>query len=227
MAFSANPLSLSVPPPAFESWLRESGYLETLDCRDAHPPMDQKDGFSFSSVLSLLTINPFSKVTADDLTRSAAPWTAEFFDSGTGPSQTYSLPSSSSQARLRVQENVKRYIRNYIYIYVLILGCAMYKNPLAVLGVLSTLALWDLFRLCSTRLRLDSFPSLQQVVIIIAQSATVVILMYCKVMIAFFWAAVLGYAVMILHSLLRKLTPLKQPLQEERRTKMSQSSHKY
>lgn len=125
MAFSANPLSLSVPAPAFESWLRESGYLESLDSRNIHPPLDQKDSFSFTSVLSLLTINPFSKVTADDLARPAAPWTAEFFDSGAGPSHTYALPSSSSQARLRVQENVKRYIRNYIYIYVLILGCTM------------------------------------------------------------------------------------------------------
>ncbi|MFS8005606.1 hypothetical protein Hanom_Chr13g01239311 [Helianthus anomalus] len=33
MAFSANPLALSVPNPTFESWLRDSGYLEVLDQR--------------------------------------------------------------------------------------------------------------------------------------------------------------------------------------------------
>ena len=29
--FASNPLSLNVPDPAFESWLRDSGYLEILD----------------------------------------------------------------------------------------------------------------------------------------------------------------------------------------------------
>ncbi|GAB4849480.1 PRA1 protein H [Ancistrocladus abbreviatus] len=33
MVFSSNPLSLSVPEHAFESWLRDSGYLEILDQR--------------------------------------------------------------------------------------------------------------------------------------------------------------------------------------------------
>lgn len=33
MVFSSNPLALSVPDPAFESWLRKKGYLEILDQR--------------------------------------------------------------------------------------------------------------------------------------------------------------------------------------------------
>ncbi|CDP00643.1 unnamed protein product [Coffea canephora] len=33
MVFSSNPLALSVPDLAFESWLRDKGYLEILDQR--------------------------------------------------------------------------------------------------------------------------------------------------------------------------------------------------
>ncbi|CAL9072489.1 unnamed protein product [Musa textilis] len=35
MAFASNPLSLSVSEPAFEAWLRDTGYLEILDDRAA------------------------------------------------------------------------------------------------------------------------------------------------------------------------------------------------
>lgn len=155
MAFSANPLALSVPDPAFESWLRDSGYLEVLDQRtsDLHrvsstaaapsttgdsnsaradPPSVAaavSGGYFLSTVLncfgillSLLTINPFSKLTNEDFSGDTPPWTLGFI----GFSDSYSFPSSRPQARMRVTENIKRYCRNYASLFILFFACSLY-----------------------------------------------------------------------------------------------------
>lgn len=159
MAFSANPLSLSVPDPAFESWLRDSGYLELLDHRtsaaaastsssvssSAAAPSAASDdvvssvtGGFFASLLSrivtvssLLTINPFSKLSADDFSGDTPPWTTGFF----GNCESYSFPSSSQQARMRVHENIKRFARNYATLFIVFFACALYGLNTLNLGL--------------------------------------------------------------------------------------------
>ncbi|EFH51192.1 hypothetical protein ARALYDRAFT_327582 [Arabidopsis lyrata subsp. lyrata] len=49
MAFSPNPLSLSVLDPAFESWLRDSSYLELLDHRTSAAAAAASSSASVSS----------------------------------------------------------------------------------------------------------------------------------------------------------------------------------
>lgn len=146
--FDPNPLSLSVPETEFESWLRDSGYLEILDQRstDLHrlstsaKPSNSAAADStttsissngvflvsqlFSRVwtlLSLFTFNPLSKLAANDFSGETPPWTLAFF----GSSESYSFPSSRSQARLRVHENVKRFARNYTTLFVLFFTCSL------------------------------------------------------------------------------------------------------
>ncbi|KAL2245442.1 PRA1 family protein H [Sesamum indicum] len=237
MVFAPNPLSLSVPEPAFESWLRDSGYLEILDQRttDLHristtakpsnsaahstttptptsiPP---KRVFFVSrlfspiwTLLSLLTFNPFSKLATDDFAANTPPWTLAFF----GSSESYSFPSSPSQARLRVHENVKRFARNYASLFVLFFACSLYQLPIALSGLISCLALWDVFKFSSDRWGLDRYPIIRQTLIRIAQCVTAVILLISNVQLAVFWALGVSYAVMILHASFRKLTPAKQP----------------
>lgn len=141
MSFQSNPLSLSVPEPAFESWLRDSGYLEVLDQRTsaapslttavagdatAIPGIDSGGIFALlfsylGTLLSLFTINPFAKLTNDDFSRETASWTHSFV----GCCDSYSFPPSSTQARLRVQENIKRFARNYATLFVLIFACSL------------------------------------------------------------------------------------------------------
>uniref|UniRef100_A0A5B6YY48 PRA1 family protein n=1 Tax=Davidia involucrata TaxID=16924 RepID=A0A5B6YY48_DAVIN len=189
MVFSSNPLSLSVPEPAFESWLRDSGYLEILDQRtsDLHrltssststpSSSDHRhtatstnsattitNGFflpAFSylgTLLSLFTLNPFAKLTTDDFSGETPSWTLAFI----GFCDSYSFPSSPSQARLRVHENVKRYARNYASLFILFFACSLYQMPLALVGLISSLALWDLFRFCGDRWGLDRYPVILQ-----------------------------------------------------------------
>uniref|UniRef100_A0A5B6YZU1 PRA1 family protein n=1 Tax=Davidia involucrata TaxID=16924 RepID=A0A5B6YZU1_DAVIN len=239
MVFSSNPLSLSVPEPAFESWLRDSGYLEILDQRtsDLHrltssststpSSSDHRhtatstnsattitNGFflpAFSylgTLLSLFTLNPFAKLTTDDFSGETPSWTLAFI----GFCDSYSFPSSPSQARLRVHENVKRYARNYASLFILFFACSLYQMPLALVGLISSLALWDLFRFCGDRWGLDRYPVILQSLVRIAQCATAIILFCSNVQMALFCALGVSYAVLILHASFRKLTPAKQPI---------------
>ncbi|GFZ05757.1 prenylated RAB acceptor 1.H [Actinidia rufa] len=225
--FSSNPLSLSVREAAFESWLRDGGYLEILDQRttDLHrlsssassaatTNVDSPSRGLFLSIfshigtlLSLFTLNPFAKLTTDDFSGETPSWTHGFV----GSCGSYSFPSSSTQARLRVHENVKRYARNYASLSILFFTCSLYQMPLAVVGLVSSLALWDAFKFYSDRWGLDQYPMIRQTLIRIAQCATAVILFCSNVQMALLSALGVSYAVAILHASFRKLTPTKQP----------------
>lgn len=229
MVFSANPLALSVPEPAFESWLRDTGYLEVLDQRtsDLHrlssstsattPTTISTDTINngiflslFSNIgtlLSLLTLNPFSKLTTDDFSGETPFWTTGFI----GLCDSYIFPSSPAQARLRVHENVKRYARNYASLFVLFFACSLYQIPLALVGLISSLALWDVFRYYGDHLGVDQYPLLRQIFVRMVQCGTAVILFYSNVQMALFSAVAVSYAVMIIHASFRKLSPAKQP----------------
>ncbi|XP_061358216.1 PRA1 family protein H [Gastrolobium bilobum] len=222
MVFSSNPLALSVPEPAFEKWLRDTGYLEILDHRTssaaaaaasttADPnssPIPVSGLFSrLVTLLSLLTLNPFAKLTADDFSGDTPSWSRSFF----GFCGSYSFPSSPSQARFRVHENIKRYARNYAYLFILFFACALYKMPLALVGLISCLALWDFFKFSSDKWGLDQYPLTRQCLLRIAQCATAVILIFSNVQMALFCAISVSYAGMMLHAAFRKLTPAKQP----------------
>ncbi|KAJ1403470.1 Prenylated rab acceptor PRA1, partial [Sesbania bispinosa] len=202
MVFSSNPLSLSVPEPAFESWLRDTGYLEVLDHRTSaaaaattansnSAPIPATGFFSrIVTLLSLFTLNPFSKLTAEDFSGDTPSWSRSFI----GFCGSYSFPSSPSQARFRVHENVKRYARNYAYLFILFFACALYKMPLALVGLISCLALWDFFKYFSDRWGLDQYPVIRQCLIRLAQCATAVILIFSNVQMALFCAISVSYA---------------------------------
>lgn len=223
MVFSSNPLALSVPEPAFESWLRDTGYLELIDQRTSaaadavstttvnstSSPLVPATSLSSKllTFLSFLTLNPFAKLTADDFSADTPSWSRSFV----GSSDSYSFPSSPSQARFRVHENVKRYARNYAYLFIVFFASALYKMPLALVGLISCLALWDFFKFSSDRWGLDQYPVIRQCLLRIAQCATAVILIYSNVQMALFCAISVSYAGVILHAAFRKLTPAKQP----------------
>lgn len=146
MVFSSNPLSLSVPDPTFESWLRDSGYLDVIDDHQTaaaastttSTPTSTDSTITISitdflfgclvslfshlwTLLSLFTLNPLSKLTTNDFSGETPSWTKGFF----GDFGSYSFPASVSQARLRVHENVKRYARNYASLFILFFACSL------------------------------------------------------------------------------------------------------
>ncbi|XP_074370323.1 PRA1 family protein H isoform X2 [Apium graveolens] len=192
MSFSANPLALSVPEPAFESWLRDTGYLEVLDQKtsDLSAAVASSDSSAATTsfhpagihtgvfisllsriwtLISLLTINPFAKLTAGDISGETPAWTSGFI----GFYDSYSFPSSTDQARMRVHENFKRYAKNYFSLFVLFFACSLYQMPLALFGLISCMALWDVFRCYGNRWGLDEYPVLNQTLFISMQLETI------------------------------------------------------
>ncbi|KAJ0085664.1 hypothetical protein Patl1_07396 [Pistacia atlantica] len=79
------------------------------------------------------------------------------------------LPSLSDTLKLRVQENVKRYARNYATLFILLFACSLYQMPLAFLGLISSLAIWDLFKFCSDKRKFDRYLVIRQVLVRIVQ----------------------------------------------------------
>ncbi|CAA6670038.1 unnamed protein product [Spirodela intermedia] len=223
--FSANPLSLSVPEPAFESWLRETGYLEILDERAGglKGVVNLIRGGALLSVvrtfISILTINPFARLDTEDFSGSTPPWAVGFLTAG-GQSSSYSWPAGPSLARMRVQENVKRYARNYASLW---LPCPrLYKMPLALFGLVSSLAIWELLRFASDSWVLEQrYPGVRFALVRVAQLATATVLYYCHLQVAVLCALSISYTVMVLHASLRKLSSTSKPLSGASRHKRS------
>ncbi|KAL5147759.1 PRA1 family protein H [Glycine soja] len=95
----------SVLEPAFESWLRDTGFLKVLDHRTSSsaaatslapsPAPSSAASTLFSRLLtflSLFTLNAFAKLAADDFAVDTPSWSRSFF----AFFNSYSFPSSPS-----------------------------------------------------------------------------------------------------------------------------------
>ncbi|KAG9154923.1 hypothetical protein Leryth_015530 [Lithospermum erythrorhizon] len=118
MAFRANPLSLSVGETELEAWLRETGYLEIVDQGSSSSIL----GSILTLAVTVLTVNPFSKLRSDDFSGGTPSWSRGGF---IGCVESYSFPWSTEQARMRVHENVKRYARNYSSLFLLFFASSL------------------------------------------------------------------------------------------------------
>ncbi|KAL6863827.1 hypothetical protein ACP4OV_016730 [Aristida adscensionis] len=247
-AFKPNPLSLSVPDPALDRWLRDSGYLDLLDSTAAAPASASTsapasaaaasaagpapasagvaaDVLAFARTLaSLLALNPFARLSAADLAAPTPSWSLAFL--GPPGAASYSWPPTPTQARLRVQENVRRYARNYAALSILLFACCLYRMPMALLGMLASLAMWEGVRYCREHWALTTrLPGLAQALLHCAQIVTAILLYVCNLQFAVVYAIGLSYAVMMLHASLRKLTPasLPDPGNRNRRAQLKRS----
>ncbi|XP_078171768.1 prenylated RAB acceptor 1.H isoform X1 [Carex rostrata] len=236
MSFVPNPISLTVPDPAFESWLRDSGHLYTLDTlpssSSSAPSASASVSFSpskpisaspscLSSFLSslrtlatLISINPLAKLEASDLSAPTPSWTRDFIG---GPGE-YSWPAEASQARMRVQENVRHYARNYMFLSLLFFTCCLYQMPISLLGLLACLGIWEGVRLSIKSWEMEKYPVLQQVMVKFSLFITAVVLYLCNLHFSLVYAIGLSYAAMLIHASLRKLTPLNKPKKVQKRS---------
>ncbi|XP_035823673.1 PRA1 family protein H-like isoform X1 [Zea mays] len=213
-SFKPNPLSLSVPDPALDRWLRDSGYLDLLDSTTTtgrpsssasgpsapssaaySPGAGQAssgvaaDVLAFARTLaSLLALNPFARLSTADLAAPTPSWSLAFV--GPPGAASYSWPPTPTQARLRVQENFRRY-----------------RMPMALLGMLASLAVWEGVRYCRDHWDLTTrAPGVAQALLHCAQIATAVLLYVCNLQFALVYAVGVSYALMLLHASLRRLT---------------------
>ncbi|KAF2915212.1 PRA1 family protein H isoform X2 [Oryza sativa Japonica Group] len=237
-SFKPNPLSLSVPDPALDRWLRDSGYLDILDSSASasasastssspsattttaaasststliNPTSAAAAVLAFARTLaSVLALNPFARLSTTDLAAPTPSWSLAFL--GPPGAASYSWPPTSTQARLRVQENVRRYARNYAALSILVFACCLYRMPMALLGMLAILIVWESVRYCRERWGLATrAPGVGQFLLHSAQIATAVLVYVCSLQFALVYAIGLSYAVMMLHASFRKLTPSSLP----------------
>ncbi|EES06222.1 PRA1 family protein H [Sorghum bicolor] len=247
-SFKPNPLSLSVPDPALDRWLRDSGYLDLLDSTTTGAPSSTSapstsasaaarpgtgpvssgvaaDVLAFARTLaSLLALNPFARLSTADLAAPTPSWSLAFV--GPPGAASYSWPPTPTQARLRVQENVRRYARNYAALTILVFACCLYRMPMALLGMLASLAVWEGVRYCRDHWGLTTrAPGVAQALLHCAQIATAILLYVCNLQFALVYAIGLSYALMMLHASLRKLTPssLPDPSNKNRRAQPRRS----
>lgn len=205
MAFVANPLSLSIPPATFEAWLRDSGHLEVLD-KCAVDPSRSSSGGILSSILGF-AVNPFGNLTVEDLCRQPVPWTGEFWDCGHGLVESYGRPLTGTQLKLRMGENMKRYMGNYLRLFLLILACFIYKMPVTLCGIIFVLALWEGLRMVFKYFQLERDSFFYQSFLLFGKIVTAIAMIYCKVALAACWAGFFSFSVVVMHSSLRKITP--------------------
>ncbi|GMN54482.1 hypothetical protein TIFTF001_023609 [Ficus carica] len=66
--------------------------------------------------------------------------------------------------------------------------------PVALFGLISCLALWDVFKFCSEKWGLDRYPVTRECVVRLSQCVGAVILMYSNVQMALFCALGISYA---------------------------------
>eukprot|EP00252_Welwitschia_mirabilis_P013358 TRINITY_DN2941_c0_g1_i2.p1 TRINITY_DN2941_c0_g1~~TRINITY_DN2941_c0_g1_i2.p1 ORF type:complete len:219 (+),score=8.40 TRINITY_DN2941_c0_g1_i2:224-880(+) len=193
MAFRANPLSLSIPEGEMEAWLKHSGYLQESKVSEPGNNIGVENAkgviTAFENVGKLLRINPLEKVGVEDVCKTAAPWTPEFF----GKPDSYSWPSSISELESRVHLNTSRFAPNYLRLSLFILACFLYNMPLALLGVASIFATWDLLRICSNRYGIHNHVLLFKALLLIANIVTIILSVYCKVAMAFCGAGIFSF----------------------------------
>ncbi|KAJ0011345.1 hypothetical protein Pint_32922 [Pistacia integerrima] len=65
------------------------------------------------------------------------------------------------------QSSIKDFNTSAIILQLLSLN--WYQMPLAFLGLISSLAIWDLFKFCSDKWKFDRYPVIRQVLVRIAQ----------------------------------------------------------
>lgn len=90
-------------------------------------------------LLSLLKINPFVKLTTNDLNKDRTPPFGVF----SGRTELYSFPASQSEAAARVQENATHFIGNYISVFVILFLISLYKQPIPFLTLIGSFPVTD------------------------------------------------------------------------------------
>lgn len=154
-------------------------------------------------------VNPFAELTLDDLCRPPAPWTADFWDCGTGPWDSYSWPLTVPQVKLRMQENLKRYCGNYLILALVIFLCFLYRMPVAIAGLVALLGIWECIRMYVTSRGLTSTSYRAMALTFVGQATTWVLLVYTKIGAVTLWTLLLIFVIFVFHGATRRLTPSK------------------
>ena len=196
MAFTHNPLSMSLSSQDVSSWARESERQRVAEERRRKEGSggDGKGNGNGHNAPRFKT--PYLTVT--DLKKPALGWRSFFASDFFWKS--YAMPRSLQEAQLRLDGNVFEFFGNYLTIAFIILCCVLYNKPKAFIGGYLLYKLWGWVRSFGDDENSFSYKIRNLAATLISWLVGI----YCKVTLAASYAILVTFTFAITHGCLRK-----------------------
>jgi len=190
--FKATPLSIALPEKEFQKWMEEEVARKT---RAKSKDVPETSGSSTSwPHLKGLTFN--------DLTGQGKEWVG-FLGFKSGLQLSYGVANSIAEARKRLDENLSRFVVNYLRTIAVLSGCLLCERPESVVGIVVILAVMDWFSQFTAKTNLDKQGLLFNVLSIFVTMFMWYIVFLSKAVASVTRALVLTLAVVLLHAAFR------------------------
>mmetsp|Transcript_9548 Transcript_9548/g.24429 ORF Transcript_9548/g.24429 Transcript_9548/m.24429 type:complete len:215 (-) Transcript_9548:587-1231(-) len=207
--FKASPLSIAVPEKAFNQWMED----ETSRRRRGGGEADAPSSSTNWPNLSAITFN-------DLINFQGREW-VEFLGLKSGLQKSYCWTKSLGQIRKRVDENVSRYLVNYIRTTMVMLCCLLCERPESLVGIIVILAILDWFSQFTAHTNLDKQSTTYQILSILVTVVVWFVVFLSKAMASVTRSVAMAGTVVGLHAALR-LTQA----EEQDRVKAAKKQHK-
>mmetsp|Transcript_24087 Transcript_24087/g.42886 ORF Transcript_24087/g.42886 Transcript_24087/m.42886 type:complete len:263 (-) Transcript_24087:25-813(-) len=139
------------------------------------------------------------QLTTDHLTAAPKPW-KEFFEGASGWSGAYVVPASWFDLWDRAEENIVRFLPNYLRVLMVCLACVLYMTPLAAVGLVLMFLIWDYMRTYTAARHIDEQSWEYRAIYIAANLTMWVVALKSRGMLVISRGAFLAAAVIFLHS---------------------------
>jgi len=207
--FKASPLSIAVPEKAFNQWMED----ETSRRRRGGGEADAPSSSTNWPNLSAITFN-------DLINFQGREW-VEFLGLKSGLQKSYCWTKNLGQIRKRVDENVSRYLVNYIRTTMVMLCCLLCERPESLVGIIVILAILDWFSQFTAHTNLDKQSTTYQILSILVTVVVWFVVFLSKAMASVTRSVAMAGTVVGLHAALR-LTQA----EEQDRVKAAKKQHK-
>ena len=149
--FKASPLSIAVAEGAFNEWVDE----EVTRRRRSATRQDGQPGTSGDGNRGTSWTWPkVNGLTINDLTDKGKEW-VDFLGLKAGLQNSYGITRDGVDLRRRLDENISRYIVNYMKTTLVLVCCLLCETPQSLVGIVTTLAIVDWFTQFTARTNLD------------------------------------------------------------------------
>mmetsp|Transcript_18072 Transcript_18072/g.44796 ORF Transcript_18072/g.44796 Transcript_18072/m.44796 type:complete len:253 (-) Transcript_18072:231-989(-) len=138
-------------------------------------------------------------LTVTDLKRPAKGW-REFLCTDF-IAKSYSMPWSLAEIKLRLDTNLYNYIGNYLLVVLAVFVCVLYNRPLALVGGVVTMKMWDWARSGGDMQGSTMFQFKYGAATILSWA----VMMYSNVTFAVSYAMLISVTVVVVHGVLRRL----------------------
>lgn len=201
----ASPLSIAVAEKDFQTWVSdEVTYGKHRATRQ--PARPETSGSSF--VRNWPKLN---SLTFNDLTSQGKEW-VDFLGLKSGLQLSYGRANNFVETRKRVDENLARYVVNYLRMTLVMVSCLLCERPESVVGIIVILAIVDWFAQFTAQTRLDKQSTLYQILSLFVTLLVWFVVFLSKAVVSISRSLLLTGIIVLLHASFR----LTEALERER-----------